>query len=236
MRSAFFGLFLCGCSAVIGFEPVKYSDSDAGTDAGTGCTGIACQDFSGSVEAPWSLDTNAGASQVVVENGALSVTVPQGVGSGLIAFGGTTFAAGSRAVIRMHITLRETLANASLIELRHPDRNVSGGVSLKLIDGKLAYNVTSRALATTASGVGTTGPTAGTKTCIVFAVDVGASGKVHIAQDSTTVLDAAADTLAGETSWDAIWIGLPFVDAPPGGAEVHLEDITIAHDDLGCTP
>jgi hypothetical protein len=224
-------LLCTSCAEVISFEPVTYRAATP-----VGCpSGATCEDFSGEIAAPWAIDTNEGMAQVTVESGALHVTIPNaGIGSGLIAFTGTELAASSKLFLRFRAQLSQPLANASLVEVRHADRAKSGGVSLKVIDGKLAYNVTSAALATTASQVGTTALPTGKFTCLVLALEIGTAGHVKAEQDGAVVLDQAADTLAGETSWNAVWIGLPFVEAPAGGADVIIDDIAVSQTAVSC--
>lgn len=239
MRRAWLFLLPAGCAQAIAFEPVTYRAMEDGgamepDSGGAACPSgaLACEDFSGPVAAPWTIDDNGGAAQVSVEDGALRVTVPSaGVGSGLIAFDG---ALGSKLFVRFRARLEQPLANASLLEVRHASRSLSGGVSLKVIDGKLAYNVTSRTLETRASGVATASLPVGRFTCLAVALEIDAAGHVKVEEDAAVVLDADADTLAGETSWDAVWIGLPFVDAPAGGAEVRIDDIVVGREPGSC--
>jgi hypothetical protein len=236
MRAWVLPLLCAGCSELISFEPVTYrADAAALTPKGACPSNATCQDFSGDIAAPWAIDTNGGTAQVTLESGALHVKIPQaGVGSGLIAFTGTELASNSKLFLRFRAQLSQTLANASLVEVRHDDRAKSGGVSLKVSDGKLAYNVTSAALETTASQVATEPLPTGSFTCLVLALEIGTAGHVKAERDGKVVLDGAADTLAGETSWNAVWIGLPFVDAPAGGADVIIDDIAVSQTAVSC--
>jgi hypothetical protein len=240
------------CSALIDLQDVPYRDEAGPVEAGGGEGGacpagaLSCQDFEeGGVSGPWRIDDNDGGAVVRVESAdrhrgsfALAVTIAgSGVGSGVVQYlAPQSFASGARVFVRAWFRVQTRLVNASIIELRHDRRSLSGGVSLKLIDGKLSFNVTDRSLTQRGGAAGDAGPAVGVWECIRIGVDVGPVGRVTIFRGEEVVVDArGVDTLTGETGWEALWLGLPFADLSSGGAEVLVDDIVVANDTIPCT-